>query len=163
MRLVTAISNLNSLCNNPTNHEDEEEENLLLSKLIQRLNSSGRVNEHGRPFTADTLNEVLNEDEGLQTTGVPTDVEIVDHILEECNSSPDLETIDEEPEQEAPIRISHKQFMEAMEIVEGFLVYQHGKDAEKMHHYALTMQAWAIRHPPKSSQASLDQFFVQNK
>ena len=57
-------------------------------------------------------------------------------------------------------RISHKQLMEAINVVEGFFVYQHGKDAEEMHLSALKMQAWAIRHHPKSSQASLDQFFV---
>ena len=147
----------------PSTPKDEEEENLPLSELAQRLNSAGRVTEHGRPFTEEALDAVLNEDEGLQTTGLPTDEEIVDRVLGQCNSSPELDSIDEEPEQEAPKRISHKQLMEAINVVEGFFVYQHGKDAEEMHLSALKMQAWAIRHPPKSSQTSLDQFFVQNK
>ena len=36
--------------------------------------------------------------------------------------------------------------MQAMEIVEVFFVYQHGDEIEKMHHYALQLQAWAICH-----------------
>ena len=120
----------------PTTPEEEEEESLPLSVLAQRLNASGRVNEHGIPFTVEALDHVLTEDEGLQTTGVPTDAEIVDMIREECNSTPELEEIDEEPEQEVPVRFSHKKLMEAIDIVEGFFVLQHGLDAEEMHHYA---------------------------
>ena len=82
----------------PSTPKDKEEENLPLSELAQRLNSAGRVTEHGRPFTEEALDEVLNEDEGLQTTGLPTDEEIVDRVLGQCNSSPELESIDEEPE-----------------------------------------------------------------
>ena len=49
-----------------------------------------------------------------------------------------------------------------MQIVEGFCHYQHDKGAEEMHHYALKMQFWAIRHPQKSSQTS-SAFFCKTK
>ena len=113
------------------------------------------------PFTPETLDQVLSEDEGLQTTGVPTDAEIIEMIQEENN--PTQEDLDEEPEQEPPRKYSYKELSEAMEVVEGFFLYQHGKEAEEMHHYALKMQSWTIRHPPKSSQTSLDNFFVKQK
>ena len=127
-----------------------------LSELVQRLNTAGRVNEYGCPFTAETLEQVLTEDEELQTNGLLSDAEIIEMVEEE--GKPSEENLDEEPEQDPPRKYSYKEAMEAMQIDEGFFQYQQDKEAEEMHHYALKMQSWAIRHPPKSSRTSLEFF-----
>ena len=77
-------------------------------------------------------------------------------VQEEGN--PSTEDQDDGPDQQPPKRYTFKEFNEAMTIVEGFFQYQNGKEAEEMHHYALKMQSWATRHPPRSSQTSLDRF-----
>ena len=81
-------------------------------------------------------------------------------VQEECN--PAQEDLDEEPEQQPPRRYSYKELSEAMEVVEGFFLYQNGKEAEEMQLNSLKMQSWTIRHPPKSSQTSLDNFVVKH-
>ena len=108
----------------------------------------------GRSFTADSVNEVLNEDEGVQTTSVPTTDDIVSMIQEANNPNPE-EDFDEDMDQEPPKRYSHNQLMQALEIVDGYFNYQHGHDAEEMSHYVLKLQAWSIRHQPKCSQTKL--------
>ena len=143
-------------------HNSQEEDDLPLAELAQRLNSAGRVTDIGRSFTVESVDHVLNEDEGLETTGVPTTDDIVSHIQDGNNFAPE-DNCEDEPDQEPPKKYSHNQLMQAMEIVEGFFVYQHGDEIEKMHHYALQLQAWGIRHQPNSSQTILDQYFVAKK
>ena len=59
-----------------------EEEDLPLSELARRLNTAGQLTEVGRPFTVDSLDHVLTEDEGLETTGIAT----VDDIMLEIQA-----------------------------------------------------------------------------
>ena len=133
-------------------HAEVEEDILPLSELAQRLNSAGRLMDVGRPFTADSVSEVLNEDEGMQTTSVPTTDDIVSMIQEANNLNLEKE-FDEDTDQEPPKRYSHNQLIQAL--LDGYFNYQHGYDAEEMSHYVLKLQAWSIRHQPKCSQTKL--------
>ena len=51
------------------------EDDLPLSGLARRLNNAGQLTEIGRPFTS--LDHVLTEDEGIETTGIATVDDIV--------------------------------------------------------------------------------------
>ena len=52
---------------------DEAEEKVLPpSELARRLNTAVQFTEIGRPFTVGSLDHVLTEDEGLETTGIAT-------------------------------------------------------------------------------------------
>ena len=135
-------------------HAEVEEDNLPLSELAQWLNSADRLTDVGRPFTADSINEVLNEDESVLTPGVPITDDIVSMILEADNFYLE-EEFDDDTDQEPPKIYSHNQLMQTLEIVDGYFNYQHGHDAEDMSHYVLKLQAWSIRHKPKCSQTKL--------
>ena len=48
-----------------------------LSGLARRLNNAGHLTEIGRPLTVDSLDHVLTEDEGIETTDIATVDDIV--------------------------------------------------------------------------------------
>ena len=92
--------------------EEEEEESLPLSELARRLNSAGTVTEVGRPFTVDSLDLALNEDEGLQTTGLSTLDDIVQEVQGLDNPSDDGP--EEEADQEPPAIPQHSEFLKSL-------------------------------------------------
>ena len=110
-------------------HAEVEEDILPLSELAQWHNSASRLTGVCRPFTADSVNEVLNEDEGVQTTSVPTTDDIVS-MIQEANNLNLEEEFDEDTDQEPPKRYSHNQLIQAL--VDGYFNYQHCYDAEEM-------------------------------
>ena len=141
--------------------EEEAEEELPLSELVQRLNSAGHTNEIGRPFTVDSLEHVLTVDEGLQTTGQLTDNEIVQDVLEpHVSDDTDMDAVsDEEIETVASTKPSTQEFQQFLEGAERFLSYEHSPESEIMYFQILQMQAWAIRRQPSRTQTRIDNFF----
>ena len=53
------------------------EDDLSISGLARRFNNAGQLTEIGRPLTVDSLDHVLTEDEGIETTGIATVDDIV--------------------------------------------------------------------------------------
>ena len=140
--------------------EEEEEEDLPLSELARRLNSAGQLTEVGRPFTVDSLDHVLTEDEGLETTGIATVDDIVSEMqAEDIIASDDVS--DDEAEHEPPTKPPHSEFMKCLEVVERYWSFDHGPDGDQFHLLALQMQACAIRKQPNRTQTTLERFFTQ--
>lgn len=71
-----------------------------MSELARRINSVLHLTEVGRPFTAESLDNALTEDEHLQTTGTSTLDDIVKEIQGDTSASDDGP--EEEADQDAP-------------------------------------------------------------
>ena len=53
------------------------EDDLSISGLARRFNNAGQLTEIGRPLTFDSLDHILTEDEGIETTDIATVDDIV--------------------------------------------------------------------------------------
>ena len=143
--------------------EEAEEEDLPLSELARRLNTAGQLTEIGRPFTVDSLDHVLTEDEGLETTGIATVDDIVQDIQAlDIISSDDVtdDVTDDEADHDPPTRPPHTEFMKCLEVVARYWSFDHGPDGDKYHLYALQTQACALRKQPTRTQTTIDRFFT---
>ena len=141
--------------------EEEEEEALPLSELARRLNSAGHLTEVGRPFTSESLDHALTEDEHLQTTGMSTLEDIASEV--QGDSSVSENGPEEEADQDPPAIPQHSEFIKCLEVVERYMSFQHGSDEEKYHLQLLQLQAWAIRKQQSKTQTTLDKFFAPKK
>ena len=145
----------------PLSPEEEEEESLPLSELARRLNSAGHLTEVGRPFTVESLDHALTEDENLQTTGMST----LDDIVREIEGDPSSceDGPEEEADQDPPVAPPLSEFMKCLEVVERYMSFQFGSEEENHHLRILQLQAWAIRKQPSKTQTTLDKFFAPKK
>ena len=92
--------------------EEEEEEALPLSELARRLNSAGHLTEVGSPFTSESLDHALTEDEHLQTTGMSTLEDIASEV--QGDSSVSENGPEEEADQDPPAIPQHSEFIKCL-------------------------------------------------
>ena len=73
------------------------EDDLPLSGLARRLNNAGQLTEIGRPLTVDSLDHVLTEDKGIETTDIATVDDIVLEMQAEDITASDACAIHKQP------------------------------------------------------------------
>ena len=141
--------------------EEEEEENLPLAVLAERLTTVAQL-----PHTPEDVDRVLNEveDVAYDTCGALTDQEIVNEVTLDADGEalPDHEEIDEDQIPTEPIKkpCSYAQALMYMEELKLYASCTQGPESDEMYADALRMHARIIRVLPKQRQATMDQYLT---
>ena len=141
--------------------EEEEEENLPLTVLAERLTTVAQL-----PHTPDDVDRVLNEveDVAFDTCGRLTDQEIVTEVTLDANGEalPDHEDADGNQAPAEPIKkpCTYAQALMYMEELKLYAACAQGPESDEMYADALKMHARIIRVLPKQRQATMDQYLT---